>query len=68
MDDKILKTLAEKYGTPLHVYDASKIIYQYQLLKKSLPQEFGIFYSMKANPLLGLCQMFKKLGSKIEVA
>lgn len=68
MDDKILQTLAEKYGTPLYVYDASKIIYQYQQLKKSLPQEFGIFYSMKANPLLGLCQLFKKLGSKIEVA
>lgn len=68
MDDKILQALAGKFGTPLYAYDASKIIYQYELLKKSLPQEFGVFYSMKANPLLGLCQLFKKLGSKIEVA
>ncbi len=68
MEDKILENIAAEYGTPLYVYDTDKIISQYRKLKDCLPQEFGIFYSMKANPLLGMCQLFKKLGSGIEVA
>ncbi|HEX2927225.1 MAG TPA: type III PLP-dependent enzyme, partial [Ruminiclostridium sp.] len=68
MDDKILNNIAAKYGTPIYVYDTEKIISQYKSLKDSLPEELGIFYSMKANPLLGICQLFKKLGSWIETA
>ncbi len=68
MEDKILENIAAEYGTPLYVYDTDRIISQYWKLKDSLPAEFGIFYSMKANPLLGMCQLFKKLGSGIEVA
>ncbi len=68
MEDKILEELAREFGTPLYAYDAARIISQYEILKKSLPGDFGIFYSMKANPLLGLCQLFKQLGARIEVA
>ncbi len=68
MNDNILNDIATEYGTPVYVYDTEKIISQYTLLKNSLPQEFGIFYSMKANPLVGICQLFKKLGSCIETA
>ncbi|EPR11842.1 type III PLP-dependent enzyme [Ruminiclostridium papyrosolvens] len=68
MNDKILNDIATGYGTPVYAYDTEKIISQYKLLKNSLPKEFGIFYSMKANPLMGICQLFKKLGSCIETA
>lgn len=68
MEDKILENIAVRYGTPLYVYDTDKIISQYGILRDSLPEEFGILYSMKANPLLGMCQLFRKLGSGIEVA
>lgn len=68
MNDTILKDIANKYGTPVYAYDTEKIISQYELLKNSLPKELGIFYSMKANPLMGICQLFRKLGSRIEVA
>ncbi len=68
MDDKTLQLLAEEYGTPLYAYDTARIISQYETLKNSLPDTFGVFYSMKANPLLGICQLFKTLGSSIEVA
>lgn len=68
MDDRILSNIAREYGTPVYVYDTEKIISQYEKLKSSLPPEISILYSMKANPLLGICQMFKKLGSGIEVA
>lgn len=68
MEDKTLRDIAKKHGTPVYVYDTDKILSQYGMLKDSLPEECGIFYSMKANPLLGICQLFKNLRSGIEVA
>jgi diaminopimelate decarboxylase len=68
MNDHSLQSIAQEYGTPLYVYDGDKIVSQYKKLKDSLPQEFEIFYSMKANPLLGVCQLFRDLNSCIEVA
>lgn len=68
MNDRSLQSIAQQYGTPLYIYDGDKIVSQYKKLQNSLPQEFEIFYSMKANPLLGICQLFKDLNSRIEVA
>lgn len=68
MNDIILSDIAKKHGMPVYVYDKETIFSQFGKLKDSLPEEFQIFYSMKANPLLGLCQLFKKIGSGIEVA
>jgi diaminopimelate decarboxylase len=68
MNDNILSNIAKKHGTPVYVYDTEIILSQFRKLKDSLPEEFQIFYSMKANPLLGLCQLFKKMGNGIEVA
>jgi diaminopimelate decarboxylase len=68
MNRNILKEIANRYDTPLYVYAAAKIEQQYHLLKSCLPDNFEIFYSAKANPLLGICQYLKKLGSHIEVA
>jgi hypothetical protein len=42
--------------TPLYVYDGAKIKDQYHALKKCFPENFEIFYSLKANPLLGIGQ------------
>jgi len=68
MNDNDLFSIAQEHGTPLYVYDGDKIVTQYQNLKSCLPEGFEIFYSMKANPLLGICQLFKDLNSCIEVA
>ncbi|MDF2986921.1 MAG: diaminopimelate decarboxylase [Eubacterium sp.] len=68
MNDSSLYEITQKYGTPLYVYDGDKIVSQYKKLKSCLPDEIEIFYSMKANPLLGICQLFKELNSCIEVA
>jgi diaminopimelate decarboxylase len=64
----VLQNTVKTYQTPLYLYDADKIKFQYSCLKDSLPENFEIFYSMKANPLLGICQLFNTLGSNIEVA
>ncbi len=68
MNDNHLQALAQKYGTPLYAYDGDKIVSQFKKLKSCLPEEMEIFYSMKTNPLLGICQLFKSLNSSIEVA
>ncbi|MHB8062510.1 MAG: type III PLP-dependent enzyme [Ruminiclostridium sp.] len=68
MEDTMLSTIVEKYQTPIYVYDGDKIALQYRMLKNALPHGVEIFYSMKANPLLGICQLLRKLGSRIEIA
>jgi diaminopimelate decarboxylase len=68
MEDTVLSAIVEKYQTPIYVYDGDKISLQYEKLRSTLPEGFEIFYSMKANPLLGICQLFRKLGSSIEIA
>ncbi|MEO3944727.1 type III PLP-dependent enzyme [Gorillibacterium sp. CAU 1737] len=66
--DERLPYYAERYGTPLYVYDGEKVEQQYQRLKETLPSPFEVFYSAKCNPLLGICQLLRGLGSSIEVA
>jgi diaminopimelate decarboxylase len=68
MDVPTIQKITRELGTPLYLYDGDKIKAQYQLLKECLPPDFEIFYSMKANPLLGICQIFKQWGSGIEIA
>lgn len=68
LNSEVIKNIANRYGTPVYAYDADKIKTQYDCLNKCLPENFEIFYSMKANPLLGICELFKSLGSCIEVA
>ncbi len=68
MNDNLLYKMAKDYGTPLYVYDGEKITEQFESLKSILPDKFEVFYSMKCNPLIGICQLFKSLGSCIEVA
>ena len=42
--------LAEKFGTPLYVYDLDRVVAAYQDLRDALPAGTIIFYSLKANP------------------
>lgn len=60
-------TAAEKFGTPLYLYDGDKIRHTYRALRAIIPRQMDIFYSMKANPLLGLCQLLKQENSSCEV-
>lgn len=67
MEDKRLWELAKKYGTPLYIFDADLIKNTYTMMKKEL-KDFEIFFSVKANPSLAICQVLKESGSSIEVA
>jgi diaminopimelate decarboxylase len=60
--------LAACYGTPLFVYDASVIDRKWDLLRKTLPPEFSIYYSVKANPSQAVLKRFLAKGAGLEIA
>ena len=65
-DDKIMQIVKE-YGTPLYLYDGDIIRKKVRMVKEAFP-DFKILYSVKANPALSVCALFKKLALGAEVA
>lgn len=64
----MISEILQKYETPLYFYDGDAIEKNVRLLKDSLLCGSTLFFPMKANPLLGLCQLMNSLGCGIEVA
>jgi diaminopimelate decarboxylase len=60
--------LVAQYGTPLYVYDSNVLQHQYSLLRKTLPQQFAISYSIKANPNPTILKFFVAQGCGLEIA
>ncbi|MDF3292674.1 type III PLP-dependent enzyme [Streptomyces silvisoli] len=60
--------LAQQYGTPLFVYEADVLTAQYQGLRSRLDDSVEIFYSLKANPNVAVCQLLYRLGAGAEVS
>lgn len=63
-----MKRIANKYGTPLYLYNGDSIKNKYLAMKNLLFNKFDLFFSVKANPSLGICQLLQQCGSGIEVA
>ena len=64
----IIKKVISDYGTPLYLYNEALIEKKYDILSGALLPDSKIFYSMKANPLLGICQVLVQKGCGVEVA
>jgi diaminopimelate decarboxylase len=60
--------LARDFGTPLFVYDKEIFESKWKLLRTTFPQEFGICYSVKANPNRAFIQFFLTKGCGLEIA
>jgi diaminopimelate decarboxylase len=60
--------LAERYGTPLFVYDRKVIDTKLDALRRALPDQFSIVYSVKANPNLTVLRHFLSRGCGLEIA
>ncbi len=60
--------LTKRYGTPLYVYDANQIEFQYKLIKKYFfyIENLKINYACKANTNISILNFFKKLGSGLD--
>lgn len=61
-------TLAEKYGTPLYVYDAAIFQTKYKKLREVLPPSVEIFFAMKSNPSLAVVTLLSQLGAGVDIA
>lgn len=61
-----ISDLAEKFGTPLYVYDKQKFIDNYNKLKGSLNKYYPnnrIHFSVKSNSNIEVLKIFRELGS-----
>lgn len=63
-----LLNIAEEFGTPVYVYDAEKILSQYNLLKNSFPgSHVKIKYACKALNNLNVLKLLQRAGSGLDV-
>jgi diaminopimelate decarboxylase len=60
--------LAERFGTPLFVYDADVLAEQYGRLRAGLDPAVDLCYSLKANPNVAVCAVLRGLGAGAEVS
>lgn len=60
--------LASLVSTPFYAYGGDAIARQVNRLREALGSETEIFYSLKANPSLGLCQLIASEGVGAELA
>src|SRR2546426_1237640 len=62
-----ITALADRYGTPLFVYNRGAIDRKLAALRTLLPQ-FEVYYSVKANPNLAILRHFVLRGCGLEIA
>ncbi|TDB78102.1 alanine racemase [Micromonospora sp. KC723] len=60
--------LADRYGTPLYLYDGEIIRETYRRLRRLLDPSVEIYYSLKANPNISVCALLRSLGAGAEVS
>ncbi|BAJ32346.1 type III PLP-dependent enzyme [Kitasatospora setae] len=60
--------LAQRFGTPLYLYDGDAVRDQYLGLRDRLHPVVEIFYSLKANPNISVCALLHRLGARAEVS
>jgi diaminopimelate decarboxylase len=60
--------LAERFGTPLFVYDLDAVTAQVRALRAILPGVFDLAFAVKANPLLAVLQHLRSLDLGADVA
>lgn len=61
--------VVKKMGSPIYIYDEKVLKQRFSNLKSCFPNDnFSLYYSVKANPLVGICRRINSLGGKFEVA
>ena len=67
LSNEVLLKAATLYGTPLYVYDAQRIIHQYQILRESFKRSnVRIFYACKALTNVNVLKVLMRQGSGID--
>lgn len=52
LSDTIIREAAERFPTPLYVFDTDALLMRFQYFRKHLGDEIGLTYCMKTNPFL----------------
>ena len=68
LSEQEIQAALNQYGAPLYLYNLDKIDRQYARLRQSLPENFRIFYTLKANSNLSLCHRFAQLGCGADIS
>ena len=63
-----LSEIARRFGTPTYAFDIRRLRAQVEKLRRELPEQIEIFYSLKANASLGICDVFADCGIGADVA
>jgi diaminopimelate decarboxylase len=68
MKPEILQQLAKEFGSPLYVYDAEKIAFQYHRLQNAFKkvERFKVHYAVKALSNVSVLNYLKSLGSGLD--
>ncbi len=68
LNNEKLSALAQEYGCPLYVYDANKIVAQYQRLENAFRNApaLRINYAMKALSNINILKVLKSVGSCVD--
>ncbi|REE24771.1 diaminopimelate decarboxylase [Winogradskyella pacifica] len=68
MKDSTLLQIAKDFGSPVYVYDAEKIEFQYKRLTKAFSKvkNLKLNYAVKALSNISVLRLFNKLGSGID--
>jgi diaminopimelate decarboxylase len=63
-----LEALADRFGTPLYVYDAAAPREAYARMRRAFPRAAKILFSLKANPNPSIVAVLREAGAGAEVA
>ncbi len=68
MDNQDLVKIAEEFGSPVYVYDAEKIIFQYNRLNKAFSkiEDLRINYAVKALSNISILKLMKSQGAGLD--
>ena len=68
MTNKDLLNIAQDFGSPVYVYDAEKIIFQYNRLKNAFQgiEHLKINYAVKALSNISILKLFNNLGAGLD--
>ena len=65
---QVLLEIVHQHGTPAYAFDVERLRAQANRLRAGLPDAIEIFYSLKANASLGICDVFAESGLGADVA
>jgi diaminopimelate decarboxylase len=63
-----ISELADRFGTPLYLYDGDVLRATYRRVRELLHPGVRMLYSAKANPNISVCAVFRALGAGMEVS